>query len=48
MSGASNITGKTKSFTCSICGKNFDSSETLQVHRDKDHSIASEPPTGVG
>ncbi|HEX9317910.1 MAG TPA: C2H2-type zinc finger protein [Nitrososphaeraceae archaeon] len=43
MSGVS-----TKAFTCSICGKTFDSNETLEAHKDKDHSIEPEPPSGVG
>jgi hypothetical protein len=48
MSGASNLAGRMKTFTCLICGKNFESNETLQVHKDKEHSITPEPPAGVG
>ena len=48
MSGASNISRRTKTPTCPICGKAFESNETLQVHKDKDHTIAPEPPAGVG
>jgi hypothetical protein len=48
MSGATNMAGRIKNFTCSICGKNFDSDQTLQVHKDKDHSITPESPAGVG
>ncbi len=48
MSGASNVAGRKKPFTCPICGKTFDSDQTLQVHKDKEHSITPEPPAGVG
>jgi hypothetical protein len=48
MSGASNLAGRTKTFTCSICGKSYDSNQTLEAHKDKDNSIAPEPPAGVG
>lgn len=48
MSGASNVVGRNKTFTCSICGKIFDSQQTLDAHEDKDHSIEPEAPAGVG
>jgi Zinc finger, C2H2 type len=38
----------TKVFTCPICGKAFDSNQTLEAHKDKDHNIAPESPAGVG
>jgi hypothetical protein len=47
MSGATNPTRKTEIFACSICGKTFDSKQTLDAHKDKDHSISPEPPAGV-
>ena len=47
MSGATNPTRKTQSFTCSVCGMIFDSKQTLDAHKDKDHSVTPEPPAGV-
>jgi hypothetical protein len=46
MSGDSNVAGR--AFICPICGKNFDSNQTLEVHKDKDHGITPEQPAGVG
>jgi len=48
MSRVSNVSRRTKAFTCSICGKTFDSNQTLEAHKDKDHSISPESPAGVG
>ena len=40
----------TKRYQCSICGKSFDSAETLDSHQRLEHSEPgrSEPPAGVG
>ncbi len=48
MSRASNVEGKNKTFTCSTCGKTFDSQQTLDSHMSRDHSVQSESPAGVG
>jgi hypothetical protein len=48
MSQASNVEGRNKTFTCSTCGKTFDSQQTLDSHKDKDHSEQSESPAGAG
>jgi uncharacterized C2H2 Zn-finger protein len=47
MSGATNLASKREAFTCPICGKTFDSRQTLDAHKDKEHSINPEPPAGV-
>jgi hypothetical protein len=47
MSGAINLASKREAFTCPICSKTFDSRQTLDVHKDKEHSINPEPPAGV-
>jgi uncharacterized Zn-finger protein len=40
----------TKQYQCSICGKSFDSAETLDSHQRFEHSEPghSKPPAGVG
>ena len=40
----------TKQYRCSICGKSFDSAETLDSHHRFEHSESghSKPPAGVG
>ena len=48
MSRASNVERRNKSFTCSTCGKIFDSQQTLDSHKGRDHSVQSESPAGVG
>jgi hypothetical protein len=48
MSRASNADSRNKIFACSICGKTFDSQQTLDSHKSKDHSVQSESPAGVG
>ncbi len=48
MSRASNVEGRNKTFTCSTCGKTFDSQQTLDSHKGKDHTVQSESPAGVG
>jgi len=48
MSRASSVEDRNKTFTCSTCGKTFDSQQTLDSHRNRDHSLQSEPPAGVG
>ena len=36
MSRASNKEGRNKTFTCSTCGKSFDSQQTLDSHKNKE------------
>jgi hypothetical protein len=48
MSRASNAEGRIKPLICTICGKRFDSQQTLDSHKGKDHSVQSESPAGVG
>jgi Zinc finger, C2H2 type len=40
----------TKQYRCSICGKSFDSAETLDSHQRFEHSEPghTQPPAGVG
>jgi Zinc finger, C2H2 type len=35
-------------YRCSICGKAFDSGETLNSHMHMEHSKKSHAPAGVG
>jgi hypothetical protein len=37
-----------KEYRCSICGKIFDSAETLNSHMSMEHSQKSHAPAGVG
>jgi Zinc finger, C2H2 type len=46
---ASNPKRSVKEYRCSVCGKIFDSTETLNSHKRMDHSQESrQPPAGVG
>jgi uncharacterized Zn-finger protein len=49
-SSAASDRGKPKQYRCEICGKNFDSSDTLNSHTRLDHSESgkSQSPAGVG
>lgn len=38
----------TKEHRCSICGRTFDSVETLDSHKRMEHSSRSQAPAGVG
>ena len=48
MAAASNRKSPAKEYRCSICGKAFDSSETLNSHISMEHSQKSHAPAGVG
>jgi hypothetical protein len=52
MAAASNSrtsSSTSKEYRCSICGKVFDSGETLNSHKRMDHSQEGyQPPAGVG
>jgi ribosomal protein L34E len=37
-----------KEHRCSICGRTFDSIETLNSHKTMEHSSRSHAPAGVG
>jgi ribosomal protein L34E len=37
-----------KEHRCSICGRTFDSIETLNSHKRMEHSQKSQAPAGVG
>jgi ribosomal protein L34E len=37
-----------KEHRCSICGRTFDSIETLNSHKTVEHSHRSQAPAGVG
>jgi hypothetical protein len=37
-----------KEYRCSLCGRVFDSVETLNSHKKMDHSQESQRPAGVG
>ena len=39
---------RNKNLTCHICGKTFESEETLDAHKKMDHSLTPESPAGVG
>jgi uncharacterized C2H2 Zn-finger protein len=47
MSGATNLTSKPEAFTCPMCGRTFESKQTLDAHKNKEHSMTPEPPAGV-
>lgn len=46
MGMVSNISGR-KSFTCNICGRNFEDQLMLDAHKKMEH-LDAEPPSGVG
>ena len=49
MATASNLKGSpSKEYRCTICGKVFDSDETLNSHMSMEHSQKSHSPAGVG
>ncbi len=48
MSRASNVDSRNKIFACSTCGKTFDSQQTLDSHKGRDHGVQPESPAGVG
>jgi hypothetical protein len=48
MPSATQVIRRDKPLTCLICGKTFESRETLDIHKQKDNSISNEPPVGVG
>ncbi|HEX9319836.1 MAG TPA: hypothetical protein VF884_12965 [Nitrososphaeraceae archaeon] len=48
MSTASNVIRKDEPFTCLLCGRTFYDKQTLQIHKEKDHSISLESPAGFG
>jgi C2H2-type zinc finger len=37
-----------REYRCSICGRTFDSIETLNSHKTVEHSHRSQAPAGVG
>ena len=43
-----NTSNRNKSLTCHICGKTFDSEETLDAHKKMEHSLTPDSPAGVG
>jgi Zinc finger, C2H2 type len=48
MAAASNRKSSAKEYRCSICGKVFESAETLNSHIGMEHSQKSHAPAGVG
>ncbi len=48
MAAASNCKHTAKEYRCSMCGKAFDSAETLNSHISMEHSQKSHAPAGVG
>jgi hypothetical protein len=48
MATASNRKSSAKVYRCSICGKTFDSAETLNSRINMEHSQKSHAPAGVG
>ena len=49
-SSSSSTSRPTKQYRCDICGKTFDSPDTLNSHKRLDHSESgrSQSPAGVG
>ena len=37
-----------KSHRCNLCGRIFDSIDTLNAHQKMEHGTSSHPPAGVG
>jgi C2H2 type zinc finger protein len=49
VSDSKRSTASSKEYRCSICGRVFDSMETLNSHKRMDHSHEGyKPPAGVG
>jgi hypothetical protein len=48
MTTASNRRNSPNEHRCSICGRTFDSIETLNSHKTMEHSQNSQAPAGVG
>jgi hypothetical protein len=40
--------GRSKPFTCLICNKTFESKNTLDAHKQREHSMSITSPAGVG
>lgn len=47
-SGSGSSKPRGVNLTCPICGKTFESKETLDAHKKMDHSFKAESPAGVG
>jgi uncharacterized Zn-finger protein len=49
-SSSTGVGSKPKQYNCEICGKSFDSVDTLNSHKRLDHSESgrSQSPAGVG
>ena len=39
---------RSKEYRCGVCGRTFDSIETLNSHKRMEHSEKSQAPAGVG
>ena len=50
MAAASNrkYSPPSKEYRCSVCGRTFDSIETLNSHKRMEHGQKSQAPAGVG
>jgi C2H2 type zinc finger protein len=48
MAATSNRKSSVKEYRCNMCGKAFDSAETLNSHISMEHSQKSHAPAGVG
>jgi hypothetical protein len=48
MATASNRKSSAKEYRCSICGKAFDTTETLNSHISMEHGQKNHTPAGVG
>ncbi|HZE78128.1 MAG TPA: C2H2-type zinc finger protein [Nitrososphaeraceae archaeon] len=47
-SASANIKSPPKAYKCNLCGRVFNSSESLAEHQKVDHDKASHAPAGVG
>ncbi|MGA8841993.1 MAG: C2H2-type zinc finger protein [Nitrososphaeraceae archaeon] len=43
-----NLAPRNKAFICPVCGKTFEDEETLNAHKERDHSISTKSQASVG
>jgi len=48
MSAAASGSKQPKQHRCSVCGRDFDTADSLEAHKRMEHGKHSSPPAGVG